>query len=88
MYEEIIEATGNFDAMYCIGNGGYGSVYKAQLPSGNIVAVKKIHTLCDGDYVSDRKEFLDEITALTQIRHRNIVKLHGFCSNVRHSFFI
>jgi serine/threonine protein kinase len=88
MYEEIIAATGNFDAMYCIGRGGYGSVYKAQLPSGNIVAAKKIHTLCDGDYVTDRKEFLNEIMALTEIRHRNIVKLHGFCSNARHSFLI
>jgi uncharacterized protein YjbI with pentapeptide repeats len=88
LYEEIIAATGDFDATYCIGRGGHGSVYKAQLPSGNIVAAKKIHTLCDGDYVGDRKEFLNEIKALREIRHRNIVKLHGFCSNARHSFLI
>jgi hypothetical protein len=89
MYEEIIAATQNFDAMYCIGStGGFGSVYKAELPSGNIVAAKKIHTLSDGDYVINRKEFLNEIEALTQIRHRNIVKLHGFCSNARRSVLI
>jgi serine/threonine protein kinase len=88
MYEEIIVATQNLDAMYCIGSGGFGSVYKAELPSGNIVAAKKIHTLCDGDHVTDRKEFLNEIEALTQIRHRNIVKLHGSCSNARRSVLI
>ncbi|KRH40118.1 hypothetical protein GLYMA_09G239700v4 [Glycine max] len=32
-YDDIIEATENFDIIYCIGAGGYGSVYKAQLPS-------------------------------------------------------
>jgi len=88
LYEEIIAATGDFDSTYCIGSGGYGSVYKVQLPSGNIVAAKKIHTLSDDDYVTDRKEFLNEIKALTQIRHRNIVKLHGFCSNAQCPFLI
>ncbi|XP_041018042.1 MDIS1-interacting receptor like kinase 2-like [Juglans microcarpa x Juglans regia] len=88
MYEETIAATGDFDAMYCIGTGGYGSVYKAQLPSGSIVAVKKFHTLQDGSYATDRKEFFNEIVALTEVRHRNVVKLHGFCSSERHSFLV
>ncbi|KAG2411262.1 hypothetical protein I3760_Q016500 [Carya illinoinensis] len=42
-YEDIIEATEDFDIRYCIGTGGYGSVYKAELPSGNVVALKKLH---------------------------------------------
>ena len=42
-YEDIIEATEDFDIKYCIGTGGYGSVYKAQLPTGNVVALKKLH---------------------------------------------
>uniref|UniRef100_A0A2N9ENA2 non-specific serine/threonine protein kinase n=1 Tax=Fagus sylvatica TaxID=28930 RepID=A0A2N9ENA2_FAGSY len=87
MYEEIIAATENFDASYCLGRGGFGSVYKAHLPSGIIVAVKKIHTLCN-DNLSDKKEFFNEIMALTGIRHRNIVKLCGFCSSSRHSFLM
>nr|GMD20592.1 MDIS1-interacting receptor like kinase 2-like [Ipomoea batatas] len=44
-YESIIEATGNFDSSYCIGVGGHGSVFRAELPSGQIFAVKKFHTL-------------------------------------------
>jgi Leucine-rich repeat (LRR) protein len=87
MYEEIIAATENFDASYCIGRGGFGSVYKAQMPSGNIIAVKKIHVLCD-DNLTDQKEFFNEIMALTEIRHRNIVKLCGFCTCNRHSFLM
>lgn len=33
-YDDIIAATNDFDIRYCIGTGGYGSVYRAQLPSG------------------------------------------------------
>ena len=44
-YEDIVEATEDFDIRYCIGTGGYGSVYKAQLPSGKVVALKKLHHL-------------------------------------------
>ncbi|XP_038716340.1 MDIS1-interacting receptor like kinase 2-like [Tripterygium wilfordii] len=87
MYEEIITATKDFDASYCIGKGGFGSVYKAKLPSAGIVAVKKLHSLSDNQYIS-QKEFLNEIHVLLEIRHRNIVKLHGFCSSARHSFLV
>ncbi|CBI15573.3 unnamed protein product, partial [Vitis vinifera] len=83
-YEAIIEATKDFDPMYCIGEGGHGSVYKAELPSGNIVAVKKLHRF-DID-MAHQKDFVNEIRALTEIKHRNIVKLLGFCSHSRHSF--
>ena len=44
-YDDIIKATKDFDIKYCIGTGSYGSVYKAQLPSGNVVALKKLHRL-------------------------------------------
>ncbi|TXG65777.1 hypothetical protein EZV62_007052 [Acer yangbiense] len=40
-FEDIIEATEDFDIKYCIGIGGYGSVYRAYLPSGKIDALKK-----------------------------------------------
>ncbi|KAL6184772.1 hypothetical protein ACLB2K_046172 [Fragaria x ananassa] len=88
MHEEIIRATEDFDPMYCIGKGGHGSVYIANLSSANrVVAVKKLHPLCS-DEKSHQKEFLNEIRALTDIRHRNIVKLLGFCSHQRHSFLV
>ncbi|XP_038691935.1 MDIS1-interacting receptor like kinase 2-like isoform X2 [Tripterygium wilfordii] len=87
MYEEIIKATNDFDATYRIGRGGFGIVYKAELPSAGIVAVKKFHSSGDGEHAF-QKEFLNEIKALLEIKHRNIVKLHGFCSNALHSFLV
>ncbi|XP_030456535.1 MDIS1-interacting receptor like kinase 2-like [Syzygium oleosum] len=87
LYEDIIEATGAFDEIFCIGRGGYGSVFKAKLRSGDIVAVKKLHQTADSGQ-TDQKEFLNEIRALTEIRHRNIVKLKGFCSHPQHSFLV
>ena len=44
-YEEIIKITEGFNIRYCIGTGSYGSVYKAQLPSGKVVVLKKLHRL-------------------------------------------
>ncbi|KAK8991608.1 hypothetical protein V6N11_062613 [Hibiscus sabdariffa] len=87
MYQNIVEATEEFDSKYCIGVGGYGSVYKAQLSDGQMVAVKKLHPLSEGEVV-DQKAFNSEIQALTEIRHRNILKLHGFCWHPRHSFLV
>ncbi|KAL6319553.1 hypothetical protein AAG906_014229 [Vitis piasezkii] len=86
MYEENIKATKDFDLMYCIGKGGHGSIYKAELPSGNIVAVKKLHP-SDID-MANQRDFLKEVRAPTEIKHRNIVKLLGFCSHPRHSFLV
>ena len=57
MYQEIIDATQNFDANFCMGKGGYGTIYKAKLISGNIVAVKKLQPLHDGE-IEQQKEFL------------------------------
>ncbi|XP_031253558.1 MDIS1-interacting receptor like kinase 2-like [Pistacia vera] len=87
MYEKIIAATKDFDANHFIGKGGYGSVYKAELSPGNIVAVKKIHSMYTGD-IANQKDFLSEIRVLTEIKHRNIVKFFGFCSHSRHSFLV
>ncbi|KAL7611167.1 hypothetical protein Lser_V15G11858 [Lactuca serriola] len=37
---------------------------------------------------ADHNGFLNEVQALTNIRHRNILKLYGYCSHARHSFLI
>ncbi|KAF2290215.1 hypothetical protein GH714_004103 [Hevea brasiliensis] len=87
MLREIIEATKNFDSLYCIGEGRFGRVYKAELLSGDTVAVKKFHSL-PHDEMADQKEFLNEIRVLTEVKHRNVVKLYGFCSHVRHTFLV
>uniref|UniRef100_A0A2C9W6V6 non-specific serine/threonine protein kinase n=1 Tax=Manihot esculenta TaxID=3983 RepID=A0A2C9W6V6_MANES len=55
-YENIVEATEDFNSKYCIGEGGYGIVYKAVLPTGRAVAVKKLHQSQNGE-ITDFKAF-------------------------------
>ncbi|KAK8548568.1 hypothetical protein V6N12_061480 [Hibiscus sabdariffa] len=86
-YEDIVAATEDFDFRYCIGVGGYGSVYRAELPSGKVVALKKLHRL-EAENPAFDKSFRNEIKFLTEIRHRNIVKLHGFCLHRRSMFLV
>ncbi|XP_027337408.1 probable leucine-rich repeat receptor-like protein kinase At1g35710 [Abrus precatorius] len=86
-FEDVIEATEDFHLKYCIGTGAYGSVYKAQLPSGNIVALKKLHQMESQNPAFD-KSFRNEVKMLTGIRHKNIVKLHGYCLHNRSMFLV
>ncbi|GLT41662.1 hypothetical protein SLA2020_157080 [Shorea laevis] len=87
IHENILEATEQFNSNYCIGSGGCGNVYKAVLPTGQVVAVKKLHTSNDNETINLRA-FECEVRVLTEIRHRNIVKLYGFCSNPEHSLLV
>ncbi|PIA33999.1 hypothetical protein AQUCO_03900111v1 [Aquilegia coerulea] len=87
VYEDIIVATEGFNDKHCIGVGGFGSVYKVVLSTGQVVAVKKFHSREDDEQI-DLRSFSAEIHALTELRHRNIVKLYGICSHARHSFLI
>ncbi|XP_068476525.1 MDIS1-interacting receptor like kinase 2-like [Phaseolus vulgaris] len=86
-FEDIIKATEDFDIKYCIGTGAYGSVYKAQLPSGKIVALKKLHK-AESENPSSYKSFCNETKILTEIRHRNIIKLYGFCLHNKCMFLV
>nr|XP_048332825.1 MDIS1-interacting receptor like kinase 2-like [Ziziphus jujuba var. spinosa] len=72
VHEEILKATQNFDSKYCIGVRGYGSVYKAQLPTGEVVAVKKFHK---NDGILDGEEaFTTEINGSLADNLRDEVK--------------
>ena len=87
-YEDIIQATEDFDSKYCIGTGGHGDVYKATiLQTGRVFAVKRLR-LTENNEMVDLKAFESEIQALAEIRHRNIVKFYGSCSSSKHSFLV
>ncbi|KAK8298252.1 hypothetical protein V6Z11_D05G241900 [Gossypium hirsutum] len=87
LYAEVISATNNFDSQCCIGEGGYGNVYRAELSSGNIIAVKNVHPQ-RADEVRATKEFQNEVMAFIDIRHRNIVKFYGFYWSAEQSFLV
>uniref|UniRef100_A0A6N2NDH8 non-specific serine/threonine protein kinase n=1 Tax=Salix viminalis TaxID=40686 RepID=A0A6N2NDH8_SALVM len=86
-YVDIIEATEEFNSRYCIGTGGYGIVYKVVLPSEQVLAVKKFHQTPEVE-MTCLKAFRSEIDVLMGIRHRNIVKLYGFCSHAKHLILV
>ncbi|KAI6700570.1 hypothetical protein NL676_014894 [Syzygium grande] len=86
-YEDIINATEDFDLKYCIGTGGYGSVYIARLPNGKVVALKKLHRLEAEDPPFDNS-FRNKVKHLTEVRNKSIIKLHGFCLHRRCMFLV
>ncbi|KAM7461171.1 hypothetical protein LguiA_029292 [Lonicera macranthoides] len=81
-YEDIIRSTNDFDIEHCIGTGGYGS-----LPSGKVVALKKLHRF-EAEEPAFDKSFKNEVEMLSNIRHKNIVKLYGFCLHNRCMFLV
>ncbi|KAE8669651.1 putative serine/threonine-protein kinase [Hibiscus syriacus] len=68
-------ATNRFSKDNIIGDGGYGVVYRGNLSNGTVVAVKK---LINNPGQAD-KDFRVEVEAIGHVRHKNLVRLLGYC---------
>ncbi|KAF7803233.1 putative LRR receptor-like serine/threonine-protein kinase RFK1 isoform X2 [Senna tora] len=73
--KQMRAATNDFSYDNKIGEGGFGPVYKGQLPDGTVVAIKQLSSMSR----QGNREFLNEIGLISCLQHPNLVKLYGSC---------
>lgn len=83
-FENVVRATGSFNASNCIGNGGFGATYKAEIAPGHLVAIKR---LAVGRF-QGVQQFDAEIKTLGRLRHPNLVTLIGYHASETEMFLI
>ncbi|CAH8361841.1 unnamed protein product [Eruca vesicaria subsp. sativa] len=74
---DLLKSTNSFSQANIIGCGGFGLVYKANLPDGSKAAVKRL----SGDCGQMEREFQAEVEALSRAEHKNLVSLQGYCKH-------
>ncbi|KAL5670593.1 hypothetical protein ACJX0J_022814, partial [Zea mays] len=83
-FSDIVKATNNFNKENIIGCGGYGLVYKAELPDGCKLAIKKLND----EMCLMEREFTAEVEALSMAQHDHLVPLWGYCIQGNSRFLI
>ncbi|KAH7846145.1 hypothetical protein Vadar_010446 [Vaccinium darrowii] len=83
-FEDVVRATGSFNASNCIGSGGFGATYKAEISPGVLVAIKR---LAIGRF-QGVQQFDAEIKTLGRLRHPNLVTLIGYHASETEMFLI
>ncbi|KAK8953741.1 LRR receptor-like serine/threonine-protein kinase RPK2 [Platanthera guangdongensis] len=83
-YESVVRATGNFNTSNCIGSGGFGATYKAEVSPGVLVAIKRLSL---GRF-QGVQQFHAEIKTLGRWRHSNLVTLIGYYGSDSEMFLI
>ncbi|KAJ4702816.1 hypothetical protein OWV82_022807 [Melia azedarach] len=74
-YAELRSATKDFDPSNKLGEGGFGPVYKGTLSDGKVIAVKQLSPASH----QGKDQFINEISTISAVQHRNLVRLYGCC---------
>ncbi|XP_062109251.1 receptor-like kinase TMK4 isoform X2 [Humulus lupulus] len=77
--EVLRQVTNNFSEDNILGRGGFGVVYRGESPDGTKIAVKRMDS--DAMGFKGMKEFQAEISNLTEVKHKHLVELLGYCIN-------
>ncbi|KAI5070135.1 hypothetical protein GOP47_0014478 [Adiantum capillus-veneris] len=89
-WKSLQQATSGFGHANILGVGGSATVYKGQLPNGRMISIKVLrkgdHTLLYTDDVQN--QFFTELEVLGKLRHRNLVRILGYCFNMRDTMAI
>ncbi|MCO5583140.1 hypothetical protein L7F22_037048 [Adiantum nelumboides] len=72
-------ATNSFSQENLVGEGALGRVYKAELPDGKLLAVKKIDITSSSSIQKD-EDFMEIVSNISRLRHGNIAELVGYCT--------
>ncbi|WVZ64646.1 hypothetical protein U9M48_014140 [Paspalum notatum var. saurae] len=80
-YSAVAAATGNFAECKRIGRGGFGSVYRGYLDDQDRHVAVKTFSSATGSPEQGRREFAAEVEVMSQLRHRNVVQLVGWCDD-------
>ncbi|XP_075076211.1 G-type lectin S-receptor-like serine/threonine-protein kinase CES101 isoform X1 [Nicotiana tabacum] len=75
-FQSLAIATDNFSLGNKLGEGGFGPVYKGELPDGQEVAIKRLSTSSGQGLL----EFKNEILLIAKLQHTNLVRLLGYCT--------
>ncbi|KAL1807406.1 G-type lectin S-receptor-like serine/threonine-protein kinase At4g27290 isoform X1 [Daucus carota subsp. sativus] len=75
-FQIIANATDNFSPDKKLGEGGFGPVYKGLLKNGQEIAVKRLSKNSD----QGLDEFINEVSCIAKLQHRNLVTLLGCCT--------
>ncbi|GJN14510.1 hypothetical protein PR202_gb01349 [Eleusine coracana subsp. coracana] len=81
---ELEEATAAFAPEHVVGEGGYGIVYRGVFADGYQVAVKNLMN----NRGQAEREFKVEVEAIGRVRHKNLVRLLGYCAEGAHRILV